>query len=121
MVKSTGDWAWDYFSQTYPMSGSLIKENCELKVMRLRELNEIAGFDLDWEVVEFTETEYRDLSKEQHQKDEKLGRNPLLYYHYNSSVQMKKIKKGCICKHRKAVQEIYKKYKNGMLVKKQVA
>lgn len=115
----TGDWEWAYSSHTYPMSGSLIKENAELKVMKLRELNSLVGYELNWEVVEITEDEYSELQKLQNQKDIEMGISRFLSYHYNSSVEWNKVKKGCVGKNRKAVKDIYKKYKS--LMKKMVA
>jgi hypothetical protein len=94
------DFKWDYFSRTYPTTGNIFRENVELNIMRLQELNELAGYDLTWEVVELTEEESLKLCM----KSFELG-------HKNSSIEMKEIKKGCIGKHRKLVREIYKKYK----------
>jgi len=96
MTKRNSDWKWDYYSQKIPTSGSLIKENCELKVMKLRELNSLAEYNLDWEIVEFTERELMDLRIKQIED--------------NSSIEIRDIKKGYICKHRKMVRDIYKKY-----------
>jgi len=96
MTKRNADWKWDYYSQGIPTSGNLIKENCELKLMKLRELNSLAEYNLDWEVVEFSDQEFMDLRIKQIED--------------NSSIEIKDIKKGYICKHRKMVRDIYKKY-----------
>lgn len=111
MVKRNSDWKWEYISLTYPMSGNLIRENVELKIMRLRELNSLAEYPLDWEVIDFTEQELLGIYKENIQKDKELGRSCLLSYHYNTNVETKEIKKDCIGQYRKLVDEIYKKYK----------
>ena len=107
----TDEKEWCYSSQIYPMSWNIIKENAENKVLKLRELNALAGYKLNWEVVEFTEQEFMDLYKEHIQKDEKLGRNRVLSDYYNTNIEMRAIQKGCVVKHRKIFMEIYKKYK----------
>lgn len=114
-----GDYVWDYFSTIYPHTWNTFKENVELKIQELRELNSLAGYDVDWEVVEFTNQELMDLLTEQYQKDKELGRNHLLSFHYNFHHDLKDVQKGCVTKHRKLVRDIYKKYK--LMPKKQVA
>lgn len=110
-MTSKTDWKWDYFSQSYPKSGHMSKYNAELNIQRLRELNTLAEYDLDWEVVELTSEQWMDIIRDNHQKMLDLGRNPMLDWHYNSSIEWKEIEKGKKCSHRKAVKDIYKKYK----------
>lgn len=113
-----GDYVWDYFFTTYPYTWNASKEKVELKIQKLRELNSLAGYDVDWEVAEFTNKEIRNLLTEQHQKDEELGRNHLLAFHYNFHHELKDVQKGCVTKYRKMVRDIYKKYE--FMPKKQV-
>lgn len=110
------DWKWAYISDEFAISGNLVKENAELKVMKLRELNTIAEYDLTWEVVEVSEKEYLENLDKLQKRNLDLGRDILSSYHYNLSVEWKEIKKGCIGKHRTLVKDIYKKYK--LLMKK---
>jgi len=112
MTKHNADWKWDYYSQTYPMSVNLGREDVERKIEKLRELNLLAEYEnLDWEVIEFTKQEWKDLITENCKKHDELRRDQMLNSHYNSSIEMKEIKKGCIGVHRKAVRDIYRKYK----------
>lgn len=95
---SRGNWKWDYFSEAFPTSWNLSRENTEIKLNRLKELNELARYNLTWEIVEFTEQEIFGLA----QKGLSLRFN-------NSSIVTKEIKHGCISKHRKAVKDICNK------------
>lgn len=97
-----GNYKWDYFSQTYPNRGNAIKENTELDLKRLQELNELAEYELTWEVVELIWEEIFELKEIQRLKNPSSS---------NMKTQQKEIKKGHIGKHRKLVREIYKKYK----------
>jgi len=122
MIKRNADWKWDYYSTEIPQTVVINgKEDVELKIQKLRELNLLAKYDLEWEVVELTQTQWMDIIEDCNQKYMALGKDPMMVSHYTSSIEMKEIEKGCICKHRKAVREIYRRYKSGMLLKKQVA
>ena len=113
MIKRNADWKWDYYSQTYPMSVNLGREDVERKIEKLRELNLLAEYEnLDWEVIEFTKQEWTDLITENCKKHDELRRDRMLNWHYNSSIVIKEIKKGCIGAYRKAVRDIYRKYKS---------
>jgi len=102
-MEEKSDWKWAYISDEFAISGNLIRENAELKVMKLRELNAISNFDnLTWEVIEVSEKEHLD--------------NIHLSYDYNLSVEWKDVKKGCIGKSRKSVKDIYRKY-DGLMKK----
>ena len=122
MTKRNSDWKWDYYSTEIPMTVIINgKEDVKRKIQKLRELNLLAKYDLEWEVVELTQTQWMDIIEDCNQKYMALGKDPMMVSHYTSSIEMKEIEKGCICKHRKAVREIYRRYKSGMLLKKQVA
>jgi hypothetical protein len=102
-ITGRGDYKWSYYSSHYPTTwyeGS--KVNLETEISKLRELNALAEFELDWEVVEF---DNRESIIELSLKSKDLG------YDY-SSVVTKNIAKNCIGKHRKMVKDIYKKYKD---------
>jgi len=103
MTKRNANWKWDYYSQKIPTTCSLIKENCELKVMKLRELNLLAEYNLDWEVVEFSEQEFMGI------RVGLIGDISGDNCNY-SNIEIKDIRKGYICRHRKMVRDIYKKY-----------
>jgi len=99
-MEEKSDWKWAYISDKFAISGNLIRENAELKVMKLRELNAVAGFDnLDWEVIEVSENEYLDT---------------LCFC--NLSVEWEDVKNGYIGKSRKFVRNIYRKY-DGLMKK----
>ncbi|QGZ99413.1 hypothetical protein [Dehalobacter restrictus] len=106
------DWAWDYQSEKYPTRGNLFRENAELELQKLQEINLIAGYPLTWEVVEMTHDEKMKLREDQLEKDAKLGMSEFMSNHSNSSFEYKEIEKGCIGKHRKTVNEINKKFEN---------
>ena len=111
MTKPTGDWKWDYYSTEIPLVVNLGREDVELKIQKLRELNSLAKYDLTFEIVEFTHEQWEDVIDNCHKKYVALGVDPMMVSHYTSSVEIKEIEKGCICKHRKAVRDIYRKYK----------
>jgi hypothetical protein len=111
METGKGDYAWDYFSKIYPTSWNPNRAYVQLKLDRLLELNTIAHFNLTWEIVELTEQEIIDRFKAQALKDKELGISAFLSSHNNLSIEMKPIQKGCVTLHRKAVNAIYRKYK----------
>ena len=112
MTKRNSDWKWDYYSTEIPMSVVINgKEAVELKIQKLRELNLLAGYHLDWEVVELSNSQWEDMIRECNQKYVALGKDPMMVSHYTSSIEMKDVAKGCICKHRRAVRDIYRRYK----------
>jgi len=116
-MEEKSDWKWTYISDEFAISGNLVKENAELKVMKLRELNAISKYDnLDWEVVELSEKEHLDNLAKLQKRNLDLGRDILSLYLYNYSVEWKDVKKGCIGLHRKMVKDIYKKY-DGLMKK----
>lgn len=108
MDTGRGDYKWYYYSTTYPMTwfeeeNEDIKINLENEISKLRELNLLAGFDLDWTVEVF---DNRDAIMKLSLKSKDLG------FRGSSSVIIKDIEKGCIGKHRKAVRDIYRKKYN---------
>jgi len=111
MTKPTGDWKWDYYSTEIPMVVNLGREDVELKIQKLRELNLLAKYDLIFEIVEFTHEQWEVMIDNCHKKYVVLGVDPMMVSHYISSIEIKDIEKGCIGKHRKAVRDIYRKYK----------
>jgi len=112
MVKRNADWKWDYYSTEIPMTVIIDgKEDVDLKIQKLRELNLLAKYDLEWEVVELTQTQWMDIIEDCHQKYVAMGIDPMLVQHYISSVEIKEIEKGCIGKHQRVVRDIYRKYK----------
>jgi len=111
MTKRNADWKWDYYSTEIPLVVNLGREDVELKIQKLRELNSLAKYDLTFEIVEFTHEQWEDVIDNCHKKYVALGVDPMMVSHYTSSVEIKEIEKGCICKHRKAVRDIYRKYK----------
>ena len=121
MTKRNADWKWDYYSTEIPMVVDLGKQGAELKLQKLQELNSFAKYDLDWSIVELTEDQWMKSIEDCHQKYVAMGIDHMSVQHYTSSIVMKEIEKGCIGKHRKAVREIYKRYKSGTIIKKQVA
>jgi len=118
MTKPTGDWKWDYYSTEIPLVVNLGREDVELKIQKLRELNLLAKYDLEWEVVELTQTQWIDIIEDCHQKYMALGKDRMMVQHYISSIEIKEIEKGCICKHRKLVRDIYRHYKGDEYIAK---
>ena len=113
MVKRNADWKWDYYSTEIPMSVIVNgKEDVELKIQKLEELNLLAKYDLDWELVELTSEQWEDMIRDCQEKYMALGKNRMLVQHYISSIEIKEIEKGCICKHRKLVRDICRYYKS---------
>jgi hypothetical protein len=117
-IKNNPDYKWDYYSQEYPTSGDGSLKRIEMKLERLMELNSIAGYDLNFEIVELTQDAWIELISEGHKKYEELGRNRMLFDYYSSSIVMKDIVKGCIVKHRKMVDDIYRKHKKAKSLRK---
>ena len=112
MTKPTGDWKWDYYSTEIPMTVIINgKEDVELKIQKLRELNLLAKYDLEWEVVELTQTQWMNIIEDCHQKYIAMGKDRMMVQHYISSIEIKDIEKGCIVAYRRAVRDIYRKYK----------
>ena len=112
MTKRNSDWKWDYYSTEIPMTVIINgKEDVKRKIQKLRELNLLAKYDLEWEVVELTQTQWMDIIEDCHQKYVAMGIDPMLVQHYISSVEIKEIEKGCIGKHQRVVRDIYRKYK----------
>ena len=105
-----GDYKWSYYSSLYPFSWYEVEcGNCEInlelqnEISKLREINLLAGFDLDWMVEEF---ESREDVVESFVRGRDLG-----YDSRDSFVVVKDIKKGCVGSSRKMVREIRNKYK----------
>ena len=106
-----GDYKWSYYSTSYPFSwfececDNCGKINLELQneISKLREINLLAGFDLDWMVVEF---ESREDAVESFVRGRDLGCGSC-----DSFVVVKDIKKGCVGLHRRMLRDVRKKYK----------
>jgi len=112
MTKPNSDWKWDYYSTEIPMTVIVNgKESVELKIQKLEELNALAKYDLTWEIVEFTHEQWEVMIDDCHKKYIALGVDRMMVSHYTSSIEMKDIEKGCIGAHRRAVRDIYRKYK----------
>ncbi len=92
---------WNYYSQTFPTQWTTTKANAELHLQQLQELNSLAGFNLEFHIVEMTEQEIMELSL----KGLELEFN-------NSSIVSNPIPKGNLTKHRKFATEIRRKYKS---------
>ena len=120
MTKRNADWKWDYYSNEVPMGVNLGREDVELKIQKLRELNSLAKFDLTWEVVKMTDSQWDQMVGECHQKYMALGKDHMLVSHYISSIVMKDIEKGCIGAHRKLVRDIYRHYKGDEYIVEQL-
>jgi len=121
MTKRNADWKWDYYSTEIPQTVVINgREDVELKIQKLRELNLLAKYDLDWEVVELTQTQWMVMIEDCYQKYMALGKDRMLVRHYIGSIVMKDIEKDCICKHRKLVMDIYRHYKSDEYIKNQL-
>jgi len=111
MTKRNADWKWDYYSTEIPQTVVINgRKAVELKIQKLRELNLLAGYHLDWEVVELTSEQWEDMIRDCQEKYVAMGIDPMMVSHYTSSIELKEIEKGCICKHRRVVRDIYRKY-----------
>jgi hypothetical protein len=92
---------WSYYSQQYATHGSICKENTELKIQKLRELNLLAGFSVvDFKIVELSQDEFMELAH----KGLALGFE-------NGKVELKDVKTGCATSHKKIVRDIHRKHK----------
>jgi len=106
-----GDYKWSYYSTSYPFSwfececDNCNKINLELQnaISELREINLLAGFDLEWEVVEFYS---REEVVELFVKGRDLGCGG-----NDSFVVIKDIERVCSGSSRRIIREIRKKYK----------
>jgi len=112
-----GDYKWSYYSTPYPFSwfevecGNYDEINLELQneISKLREINLLAGFDLDWMIEEF---DSREDMIELFVRGRDLGCSGR-----DSFVVVKDIKKGCIGLHRRVVRDIRKKYKEMSMIR----
>ena len=110
-----GDYKWSYYSTLYPFSWYEVEcGNCEInlelqnEINKLRELNLLAGFDLDWVIEEF---ESREDIVESFVRGRDSG-----FGSRDSFVVVKDIKRGCIGLHRRMIRDIRKKYKGMSMV-----
>jgi len=107
-----GDYKWSYYSTPYPFSWYEVEcDNCgkinlelQNEISELREINLLAGYDLDWMVEEF-------YSREDVIESFVRGRD-LGCGSRDSFVVVKDIKVGCVGLHRRMVRDIRKKYKD---------
>jgi len=103
------DYKWSYYSTVYPMSwfegncDNCDEINLELQnvISELREINLLAGFDLDWMVVEF-------YSREDVVESFVRGRD-LSCCSCDSFVVVKDVKRGCVGYSRRMLREIREK------------
>jgi len=111
MKTGRGDYKWYYYSTLYPMSwfecdcDNCDEINLELQneISKLREINLLVGFYLDWMVVEF---ESREDVVESFVRGRDLG-----YGSDDSFVVVKGIERGCVGSSRRTLRDIRKKYK----------
>ena len=112
MKTGRGDYKWSYYSTYNPMSwfecdcDNCDEINLELQneISKLREINLLAGYDLDWEVVEFE-------SREDVVELFVRGRDSGFGSSRDSFVVVKDVKRGCVGLYRRMMREIRKKYK----------
>jgi len=106
-----GDYKWSYYSTSYPFCWFECEcDNCDEinlelqnEISELREINLLAGCDLNWMVEEFNS---REDMIELFVRGRDLGCGSR-----DSFVVVKDIKKGCVGSSRKMLREIRKKYK----------
>ena len=106
-----GDYKWSYYSTSYPFSWFECEcDNCDEinlelqnEISKLREINLLAGYDLDWMVEEF-------YSREDVIESFVRGRD-LGCGSRDSFVVVKDVKRGCVGLYRRMMREIRKKYK----------
>ena len=108
-----GDYKWSYYSTSYPFCWFECEcecDNCDEinlelqnEISELREINLLAGYDLNWMIEEF---DSREDMIELFVRGRDLG-----YGSCDSSVVVKDIKKGCIGLHRRMIREIRNKHK----------
>ena len=111
MKTGRGDYKWYYYSTYNPMSwfeddcDNCDEINLELQseISKLREINLLAGFDLDWMVVEFDSREDM-MELFVRGRDSGCGSR-------DSFVVVKDVKRGCVGSSRRMLREIRKKYK----------
>ena len=115
-ITGRGDYKWSYYSTYNPMSWFECEcDNCDEinlelqnEISKLREINLLAEFDLDWMVEEF---DSREDIVESFLKGRDLGCGSR-----DSFVVVKDVKVGCVGSSRKMLREIRKKYKDmGMI------
>ena len=111
-ITGRGDYKWSYYSTLYPFSWFECEcDNCDEinlelqnEISKLREINLLAGFDLDWMVVEF---ESREDAVESFVRGRDLGCGSC-----DSFVVVKDIERGRVGLHRRMIRDIRKKYKD---------
>ena len=108
MNTGRGDYKWSYYSTYNPMSWfecdcDEIYLELQNEISELRELNLLAGFDLDWTIEEF---DSREDIVESFVRGRDLGCGIC-----DSSVVVKGVKKGCIGLHRRMLRDIRNEYK----------
>jgi len=111
-----GNYKWSYYSTIYPFSWLECECNCDEinlelqnEIRKLREINLLAGFDLDWMVEEF-------YSREDMIELFVRGRDSG-YGSRDSFVVVKDIKKGCVGLHRRMLRDIRNKYKGISIIR----
>jgi len=111
------DYKWSYYSTPYPFCWFECDcDNCdeinlelENEISKLREINLLAGYDLDWMVEEF---ESREDIVESFVRGRDLGCGSR-----DSFVVVKGIKMGCIGLHRRMLRDIRNEYKGISMVR----
>jgi len=108
-----GDYKWSYYSTPYPFSWFEFEcecDNCDEinlelqnEISKLREINLLAGFDLDWLVEKF---DSREDAVESFVEGRDLGCGSS-----DSFVVVKDIERGCVGSSRKMLREIRDRYK----------
>ncbi|MCO5387623.1 MAG: hypothetical protein NHB14_19675 [Desulfosporosinus sp.] len=95
---------WEYWSNSKPTHCNIYKPNVQIELQKLQQLNNLADFNLTFEVVEID-------------RDIMIPSNTAPSN--NFSIEYRDIQKGKITAYRKMVREIHKKYKS--MVKERVA
>ena len=117
MKTGRGDYKWYYYSTYSPMSWFECEcDNCDEinlelqnEISKLREINLLAGFDLDWMVEEF-------YSREDVVESFVRGRD-LGCGSNDSFVVVKDIERGCVGSSRKMLREIRDRYKEMSMIR----
>ena len=112
-----GDYKWSYYSTSYPFSwfececDNCNKINLELQneISKLREINLLAEYDLNWMVEEF-------YSREDVVESFVRGRDSGCGSR-DSFVVVKDIKVGCVGLHRRMLRDIRNKYKGISIIR----
>ena len=87
MTKRNSDWKWDYYSTEIPMSVIVNgKEDVVLKIQKLEELNLLAKYDLTWDLVELTESQWMEMIRDCQEKYVAMGIDHMMVSHYISSI-----------------------------------